>query len=118
MGAWLVELFEFDINFVSKSNIKSQALQYFLAEFSMEVEAEAPCLWTLSVDEFSNLKGSGTRIILEGPCKVLLEQPLCFGFQASNNQTEYKALIDGMNLAQKVGVINLYARSDSQLVTN
>jgi len=43
---------------------------------------------------------------------------LRFEFKASNNQAKYKAQITGMNLAAKMGVENLRAKSDSQLITS
>ncbi|GAU10720.1 hypothetical protein TSUD_425520, partial [Trifolium subterraneum] len=63
------------------------------------------------------LKGSGAGVTLEGPDGVLIEQSLRFEFKASNNQAEYEALVAGMRLAVEVGVKELEARSDSQLVT-
>ena len=55
---------------------------------------------------------------MEGPSDLLIEQSLKFGFKASNNQAESEALITGMNLAQEMGVENLRARNDSQLMTS
>ncbi|RDX60270.1 hypothetical protein CR513_61598, partial [Mucuna pruriens] len=74
--------------------------------------------WTLSVDDSSNQKGTGARIILKGPGRVLVKQSLCFNFQASNNQVVYKALLTRIRLAKEVGVGVLVAMSDSQLVTS
>ncbi|XP_068504578.1 uncharacterized protein [Phaseolus vulgaris] len=71
----------------------------------------------LSVDGSSNQQGSGAGIVLEGPNGVLIEQALRFAFKASNNQTEYEALIAGMLLAKEMGAQSLLAKSDSQLVT-
>ncbi|RDX93894.1 hypothetical protein CR513_23798, partial [Mucuna pruriens] len=61
--------------------------------------------------------GSGAGIILEGPRGVVVEQSLCFGFQASNNQAEYETLLAGIRLAKELGVRMLTIKSDSQLVT-
>lgn len=69
-----------------------------------------------SVDESSNLKGSGAGIVLEGPRDVTLEQSLCFNFQASNNQTEYKAVIVGLKFAKIVEVTHISVRTDPQLI--
>ena len=54
---------------------------------------------------------------MEGPNGVLIEQALRFAFKASNNQTEYEALIVGMLLAKEMGARSLLAKSDSLLVT-
>lgn len=55
----------------------------------------------------SNLKGSGAGIVFGGPGDLMLEYSLCFNFQTSNNQVEYKALIAGMKLEKEVGVMHL-----------
>jgi ribonuclease HI len=75
-------------------------------------------VWLLSVDGSSNLKGSGTSVVLEGANDLLIEKSLRFEFKASNNQAEYEALIAGMTLAREMCVENLRAKSDSQLVTS
>ncbi|MCI78488.1 gag-pol polyprotein, partial [Trifolium medium] len=69
-------------------------------------------------DGASNLRGSGAGVVLEGPDGVLIEQSLKFEFRASNNQAEYEALIAGIRLAIEMGLKELRAKSDSQLVTS
>ena len=46
----------------------------------------------------------------------MIEQAVRLGFNASNNESEYEALIAGVELALAVGADNLLIRSDSQLV--
>ncbi|XP_074342196.1 uncharacterized protein LOC141679653 [Apium graveolens] len=41
-----------------------------------------------------------------------------FKFYATNNDAEYEALINGLKIALEMGVRNLIARSDSELVVN
>ena len=41
---------------------------------------------------------------------------LRFGFKASNNETEYKALIVGLNLAKEMKVESLKIYNDSQII--
>ena len=43
---------------------------------------------------------------------------ICFGFKASNNKAEYKALIAGLCLARELQVCNVKNFNDSQLVVN
>ena len=45
-----------------------------------------------------------------------MEYALKFGFQASNNETEYEAVIVGLNLAHSMEANQLEICSDSQLV--
>ncbi|GAU45720.1 hypothetical protein TSUD_401020 [Trifolium subterraneum] len=118
MVAWAVELSEYDITFVPRGNIKSQLLADFILELSSPPEATNMQPWTLSVDEASNIRGSGAGVVLEGPDGVLIEQSLRFAFKARNNQAEYEALIAGMRLAKEMEVADLRAKSDSQLVTS
>jgi hypothetical protein len=118
MVAWAVELSEFDITFSPRGAIKSQILADFILELSNPPKENSEEPWTLSVDGASNLKGSGAGVVLEGPDGVLIEQSLWFAFKASNNQTEYEALLAGMKLAKEMEVTDLRVKSDSQLVTN
>ena len=41
---------------------------------------------------------------------------LKFGFEASNNEAEYEALIAGLKLARDIGARRIRALSDSMLV--
>lgn len=70
------------------------------------------------VDGSSNKSGNGAMIVLEGPRRVRIEQSLTFGFKASNNQVEYKALVVGLLLARDMEVHRIKCRSDSQLTVN
>ena len=45
-----------------------------------------------------------------------MEDALKFGFQASNNEAEYEAVIAGLNLAHSMEADQLEVSSDSQLV--
>ncbi|GAU44606.1 hypothetical protein TSUD_240980 [Trifolium subterraneum] len=118
MVAWAIELSEYDISFVPRGNIKSQVLADFILESSSPLEETTEQPWTLSVDGASNLRESGVGVVLEGPDGVMIEQSLCFAFKASNNQAEHEALIAEMRLEKEMGVANLEAKSDSQLVTS
>ncbi|KAK3016629.1 hypothetical protein RJ639_006018 [Escallonia herrerae] len=53
----------------------------------------------LYVDGSSALGGSGAGIILISPEGFVVEYALCFGFQASNNEAEYQAILAGIRLA-------------------
>lgn len=64
----------------------------------------------------SNKRGSGAKIILEGPGQLTVEQSIWFGFETSNNQAEYDALIVGLRLAKDLGVRSLKCQTDLQLV--
>ena len=73
-------------------------------------------IWKLSVDGASNAQGSGAGLLLTPPEGIDIEYALRFGFQATNNEAEYEAVISGLNLAHSLEVDPLEVCSDSQLV--
>ena len=73
-------------------------------------------IWKLFVDGAANAQGSGAGLILTSPEGIDIEYALRFGFQASNNEIEYEAVIAGLNLAHSMEVDQLEVCSDSQLV--
>ena len=119
---WAIELSEFDIRYKPKTAIKGQILADFVMEFtSAEPAKNAQTVsnlsaWKLSVDGASNVQGSGAGLILTSPEGMDIEYALKFGFQASNNEAEYEAVIAGLNLAYSLEVDQLEVCSDSQLV--
>ena len=123
---WAIELSQFDIEFLPRPAIKGQALADFIAEFTNpegERLEEVPITttaklprWELFVDRSSNEGGSGAGLILVSPEGHRVHYALRFGFKASNNETEYKALIAGLKLAKEMKVECLEIYSDSQLV--
>ena len=73
-------------------------------------------IWKLFVDEATNAQGSGVGLILTSPEGIDIEYALRFGFQSSNNEAEYEAVIAGLSLAHSMEVDQLEVCSDSQLV--
>ena len=119
-----IELSKFDIRYKPKIAIKGQVLADFVVEFNSAESAEnaqtMPDLpiWKLSVDGAANSQGSEAGLILTSPKGVDIEYALMFGFQASNNEVEYEAVIAGLNLAHSMEVDQLEVCSNSQLVVN
>jgi len=74
--------------------------------------------WLLHVDGSSNRQGSGVGIQLTSLTGEVIEQSFRLGFSASNDESEYEALIAGIQLAQGKGIRDMHAHSDSQLVTS
>ena len=68
------------------------------------------------MDGATNAQGSGVGLILTSPDGIDMEYALKFGFQASNNEAEYEAVIARLNLAHSMEVDQLEVSSDSQLV--
>ena len=68
------------------------------------------------VDGAANQKGLGVRIVLISPEKITIEKLIRLGFSATNNETEYEALLMGMTMVQKMGGKAIEMFSDSRLV--
>ena len=119
---WAIELSEFDIIYKPKTAIKCQVLVDFVMEFTSAepVEnAQTPTdlpIWKLFVDGATNAQGSEAGLILTSLEGIDIEYALRFGFQASNNEAEYEAVIAGLNLAHSLEIDQLEVCSDSQLV--
>ena len=73
-------------------------------------------IWRLSIDGAANAQGSGAGLILTSLEGIDIEYALIFGFQASNNEAGYEAVIAELNLANSMEVDQLEVCSDSQLV--
>ncbi|XP_057417380.1 uncharacterized protein LOC130711680 [Lotus japonicus] len=114
--SWSIELSEYDISYEPRGQVTIQSLIDFVAELTPTESDKENAEWVLSVDGSSNESGSGAGVSIESPDKMLIEQSLKFGFKASNNQSEYEALIAGLRLAIELGVPKLYIKGDSQLV--
>ncbi|KAL0455608.1 UNVERIFIED_CONTAM: Pro-Pol polyprotein [Sesamum latifolium] len=115
---WAVELSEYDISYVPRTNIKAQALADFILEMGgMSVEdTSSNRVWLLHVDGSSTTQGSGAGIVVTSPQGEDLEFAIKFNFKASNNEAEYDALVIGMRMAHEAGARHLLAYSDSQLI--
>ena len=68
------------------------------------------------MDGSSNDEGSGADLILVSPEGHRIHCALKFGFNDSNNDAEYEALIVRLELAKEMKVESLDIFSDSQLV--
>ena len=119
---WAIELSEFDIKYKPMTAVKRHILADFIMEFTPAQSTEATQLasdlliWRLSVDGVAEAQGSGAGLILTSPDGIDTEFTLRFGFQASNNEVEYEAVIVGLNLAHFMEADQLEVSSDSQLV--
>ena len=119
---WVIESSEFDIRYKPRIVIKGQVLADFIMEFTSIEPTETTYLsfnlpiWRLSIDGVVNAQGSGAGLILTSPDGIDVEYALRFGFQTSNNEAEYEAIIAGLNLAHSMEADQLEVCSDSQLV--
>jgi len=57
------------------------------------VSLQEPLSWRVYVDGVANQKGSGVRLIMISPEKIIIEKSLRLGFSTTNNEAEYGALL-------------------------
>ena len=72
--------------------------------------------WILNVDGASRQTEAGIGLQLKSPSGDKIEQAIRLGFDASNNELEYEAIIARIELAAAISADKLIIRSDSQLV--
>ncbi|XP_071926151.1 uncharacterized protein [Coffea arabica] len=125
MTKWAVELAEHDVGYQPHTAIKAQILADFLTEgASLTLNELSPLRedawpkepWVLFVDGVSSKEESGAGLLLISPTGEELTYTLRFDFPASNNETEYEALLMGLRIAHQIGITAIKVRSDSQLV--
>ena len=89
-----------------RTAIKSQALVDFVAEWT-EVQLPVPDVsheyWTMYFDRSVMAPDSGAGVVLISPDGSRLRYAIRLHFSASNNATEYKALISGLHIAIELG---------------
>ena len=68
------------------------------------------------MDEASRQTGAGVRLQLKALTRERVEHAIRLDFLASNNETEYEAILAEIDLAQLVSLEKLLIRRNSQLV--
>ena len=127
---WGVHLGSFGIEYKPRTSIKGQVLADFVPEFqgkggnskvtntpSYDTDTSSSG-WKLFVDGASNMRGVGAGVVLVSSEGLILEQVVRLGFLASNNESEYEALLIGLRSAIRLGADHLQVFCDSQLVVN
>ena len=74
--------------------------------------------WKIYVDRASNARGSGTGVVIVTPDETVIEQSIRLDFKTSNNETEYEAVLAGLNSAKTLGAQQLIVHCDSLLIAS
>jgi ribonuclease HI len=119
IAKWAYELEAHDIEFRPRTTIKTQALVDFVSEWTEQQVLDNPEtaeVWRMYFDASLKLRGAGTGILFIAPGGEQLKYDLQLLFSASNNATEYEALIHGLNIAISLGIKRLIVYGDSLVV--
>ncbi|XP_056698534.1 uncharacterized protein [Spinacia oleracea] len=119
MTEWANQLSDFGLEYEPRRAIKAQALADFIVECTNrppERETTSQKSWELYVDGSATRTGCGAGILIKTPSGDRLEYAVKFSFLASNNESEYEALILGIQMCQAAGAVSVQAKSDSQLI--
>jgi hypothetical protein len=97
IGKWAAELNELTIDYVHRSSIQSQALAYYIADWTPEAHEEEVSkdaeAWTVFCDGFWGTFGAGVAAILVAPSKTKTCYAAKLDFSCTNNIAEYEALL-------------------------
>ena len=121
ISMWALKLLGHDIRYIPCTAIKSQALTDFVAGWTevqlltLDVTHE---YWTMYFDGSVMAPSSGAGVVLISLDGSRLCYAIHLHFSASNNATEYEALINGLRIAIELGATRLYAHGDLELVVD
>jgi ribonuclease HI len=116
---WAVEIGQYNVEFIPRRAIKSQALTDFIAEWTYSGLwgiGDLPGHWVMYFNGTYTLKGGGAGVVLIPPEGDLLKYAIQIEFPATNNTAEYEGLVTRLRLAKELGIRWLLIRGDSQLV--
>ena len=121
ISKWELKLMGHDIRYIPHTAIKSQALVNFVAEW-MEVQLPTPDItheyWTMYFDRSIMAHDSRAGVVLISSDGSRLRYMIRLHFLASNNATEYKALLNRLHITIELGATRLYVHGDSELVVD
>jgi ribonuclease HI len=119
IAKWSVELMCKTLSYAPRKAIKSQILADFVAEWTdtqlPPPQIQAEC-WTLYFDGSVMQTGAGAGLLFVSPLGEHMRYAVHLHFPASNNMSEYEALLCGLKIAIETGIKRLDVRGDSQVV--
>jgi hypothetical protein len=119
ISQWAVEIGQYDIEFIPRWAIKSQALTNFITEWTdsgLRGIDELVDHWLMYFDGSYTLKAAGAGVVYIPPEGDILKYAIQLDFPATNNIVEYEGLVIGLRLAKELGIQRPLIREDSQLV--
>jgi ribonuclease HI len=121
IGKWAAELNEFSIDYVHRSSIQSQALAYFIADWTPGAQEEETNkdaeAWIVFCDGSWGTFGAGAAAVLVAPSKVITCYTAKLEFSCTNNIVEYVALLLGLRKLKAIGIRRAILKTDSQVIS-
>ena len=119
LGKWAAEISQFDISYVPRTAIKSQALADFMADWTpsdKRNDVQPTQVWISYTDGAWGQHGAAAAAILMSLAGVKMKYAVRLEFKATNNIAEYQGLILALNKAKAHGAKVLEIRTDSQII--
>ena len=104
-----------------RSAVKGQVLADLVVEFSLKGEMVCQVEhrpWKVHMDGASSAKGAGAEVVIITLEGILLEHSFRMGFNASNNEAEYEALLAGLRVVSRLEAQDVEIYFDSRLIVN
>jgi hypothetical protein len=98
---------QYDIEFIPRRAIKSEALTYFIAEWTdsgLRGIDDLPDHWVMYFNGSYTLKETWAGVVLIPPEGDMLKYVIQIEFPATNNTTKYEGLVTGLRLAKELGI--------------
>ena len=133
---WGTIIGAFDIKYMPRTSVKGQVLADLMVEFAETplkerlkeqnmdgklvgvISLQEPLSWKVYVDGAANHRGSGVRLVLMSPTRIIIEKSMRLGFSTTNNEAKYEALLVGITVVQKMDEKVVEIFSDSRLVVS
>ena len=119
IGKWILALSELDLRYESAKAVKGQAVGDFVVQHcGPELSMVDLVPLTLFFYGFSCGNSSGIGVVLISPRGANFEFSFLIEASATNNQSEYRAILKGIQLLQEIKDNAVEIFGDSMLVIN
>jgi ribonuclease HI len=120
LGKWVYSLVEYDLEYEALKAMKGQILADFIVEHHI-MEYKDICMaeegaWEFFFDGCVCSQGRGIGCFIKSPKGAEYEVSTRLEFGCTNNQSEYEALLTGLEVLVEVGAERVEAYGDSELV--
>ena len=117
-----------------RTSVKGQILTDLVAEFAKPplegvaatqnmdgksvgtISLQESLFWKVYVNGVANQMGSGVGLVLVSPEQITIEKSLRLGFLVTNNEAEYKAMLEGISLVHRIEGKAVKIFLDSRLI--